>query len=159
MVKSAFLLLNLDFFKVRRCSGVKYLKIIPSIIMRYFHLASKSTLRINQKVDLDTAIGSYGKTGQWHDTMGRHLHVEVDTDIDNPLYTPTLKGAAGGLYAGNRGDGDTTFDPCTVFFIKDSAPENQNLTYSQSKCDKHPSANEYYINITKMNKFMKQVQS
>ncbi len=133
-------------------------KIIPSVIIRYFHLASKSSLKVGQQVDLNTTIGIYGHTGQWYDSMGAHLHVEVDTDINNPLYTPTLTGAAGGLYAGNRGSSDTTFDPCTVFFIKDSSPENQTLTYSQSKCDKHPSANEYYINVTKMNKFMKQIQ-
>lgn len=134
------------------------LDIIPSIIMRYFHLASRSTLTVGQHVDLDTVIGTYGKTGQWHATMGAHLHVEVDTDTDNPLYTPTLTGAAGGLYAGSRGSGDTTFDPCTIFFIKDSEPENQTLTYSQSKCDIHPNANEYYINVAKMNKFKEQVQ-
>ena len=134
------------------------LNIIPSIIMRYFHLASKSTLKVGQTVNLNTVIGTYGHTGSWYDRMYAHLHVEVDTDIDNPLYTPTLTGAAGGLYAGNRGSTDTTFDPCTIFFIKSSAPENQTLTYSQSKCDKHPSANEYYINVTKMNKFMNQIQ-
>ena len=130
------------------------LDIIPSIIVRYFHLASNSSLKVGQNVNLNTAIGTYGHTGQWYDSMGAHLHVEVDKDVDNPLYTPTLAGSAGGLHAGS----DTTFDPCSVFFIKDSDPENQTLTYSQDKCDKHPNANEYYINVAKMNKFMKQIR-
>lgn len=123
--------------------------------MRYFHLASKSTLKVGQEVNPTTPIGTYGHTGQWYMKMRDHLHVEVDTDIEHALYTPTLTGAAGGLYAGSRGSGDTTFDPCSIFFIKDS---NQTLTYSQSKCDIHPNANEYYINVAKMNKFMKQVK-
>lgn len=82
--------------------------------------------------------------------MKAHLHVEVDTDVNYPLYTPTLTGNVGGLYAGTRGSGDTTFDPTSIFFVKTSSPEQQTLSYAQSKCDKHPSANEHYINTAKM---------
>ena len=133
------------------------LRVIPSIIMRYFHLASMSSLKVGDHVNLNTLIGTYGHTGQWSSSMGSHLHVEVDTDIEKPLYTPTLTGAAGGLYAGVRGTGDTTFDPCTVFFIKESAPEEQTLSYSQSRCDKHSDKDEYYINVDKMQIFMTKV--
>lgn len=124
-----------------------------SIVMRYFHLKSEPSLTVGQNVTLDTVIGTIGNTGQWHQTMRPHLHIEADTDTAYPLYTPTLTGAAGGLKPGIRGSGDTTFDPCTVLWVKKSSPENQNLYYSQSKCGKHPNANEYYINVSKMNMF------
>lgn len=125
---------------------------VSSIVMRYFHLASKSNLKVGNSVTLDSVVGTMGNTGVLK--MGVHLHVEVDTDTKNPLYTPTLTGAAGGLYAGIRGSVDTTFDPCSVLWRKTSLPEKQTLTYSQSKCDKHPSANEYYINVAKIDKFV-----
>lgn len=133
------------------------LRIIPSIVMRYFHLASMSNLEVGDSVNLNTLIGTYGHTGQWWDRMGAHLHVEVDTDIKNPLYTPTLTHDVGDLYAGTPGAGDTTFDPCTVFFIKKSSPEEQTLTYSQSTCNKHPNVGEYYINVNKMKVFSTKV--
>lgn len=121
---------------------------LPAVIVRYFHLASKSSLKVGDSVTLDTVIGRMGNTGAWN--MGTHLHVEADTDINYPLYTPTLTGAAGGLYAGVRGSGDTTIDPCTIFFRKTSAPENQTVGYSQSYCNTHGTS-EPYINTAKVN--------
>jgi len=125
------------------------LKVIPSIIMRYFHLAKKSNLSVGQLVNLNTIIGTYGNTGVFK--MNAHLHIEVDTDVKYPLYTPTLTGAAGGLYAGIRGTGDTTFDPCSILFVKTSSPESQTANYSQSYCDIHGTS-EPYINVAKVNK-------
>lgn len=135
------------------------LQVLPSIIVRYYHLLEKPSLTEGQKVTLDTLIGSYDRTGAWYDSMKEHLHVEVDTDIKNPLHTPTLGGNVGGLYAGNRGTGDTTIDPCTVFFVKTSAPENQTLDYVQSYCDKHKEEDIYepYINEDKMKIFARKV--
>ncbi len=121
---------------------------LPSIIMRYFHLNSYN-VRKGQQVTLDTKIGTYGNTGEL--AMGAHLHIEVDTDTTYPLYTPTISTSKGGLRAGIRGEGDTTFDPCSVLYRKTSSPEKQTLSFSQSKCDKHPQANEYYINEEKVN--------
>lgn len=128
------------------------LTVVPAIVMRYFHLAAKPNLSVGAAVTLDTKIGTYSNTGAWHATMGKHLHIEVDTDIKYPTYTPTLTGAAGGLSAGIRGSGDTTFDPCSVLFVKKTSPENQSVTYFQSHCDKHPEANELYINVAKVNR-------
>lgn len=134
------------------------LKKIPSIVMRYFHLQSTPKLTPGQRVDMDTVIGTFSNTGILQaQGMKPHLHVEVDTDVSHPLYTPTLSRAAGGLYAGTRGSGNSTIDPCSVFFIKDSAPENQTLTYQQSYCEDHRS--ELYINVAKMNKFKEQKMS
>lgn len=132
-------------------TGTSSLTIVPAIIVRYFHLASKPSLKCGKPVNLDTIIGTYGHTGKWHDRMGSHPHVEVDTDINYPLYTPTLTGAAGGLFPRYRDSRDTTIDPASVFFLKKTAPENQTLGYMQSKCDKHPSANELYINVSEIN--------
>ena len=134
------------------------ISIIPSIIMRYYHLSSNSTLNVGDTVSFGTTIGTYGHTGVWYDKMKPHLHLEVDTDIAHPLYTPTLTGNAGGLYAGTRGSGDTTFDPCTVFFVKNGT-KKQTLSYSQSYCDKHPNLKESYINVSKIEKLQSHTQS
>lgn len=142
------------------------LRVLPSIIVRYYHLLEKPSLTEGQKVTLETRIGTYDKTGQWYNTMGKHLHVEVDTDIKNPLYTPTLRGSVGGLYAGNQGEGDTTIDPCTVFFKKESGVENQSLNYDKLYCGEHPpktdaseeeKEKDAFYNKKKMEKFMQKV--
>lgn len=125
------------------------LSTVSSIIMRYFHLAQKPALSVGQSVTMDTKIGTYGKTGAL--SMAAHLHIEVDTDVNYPTYTPTLTGAAGGLSAGIRGSGDTTFDPCSILFVKTSAPESQSIHYSQSYCDIHGTT-EKYINVAKVDK-------
>lgn len=130
--------------------------IIPTIIVRYYHLASASALNAGDPVSLNTVIGTYGNTGKWHNSMGPHLHVEADTSIANALSTPTLTIPTGGLSAGNRASNCTTIDPCSVFFIKESTPECQNLSYSQSTCDVHPNSDEYYVNTIKMSRFMEQ---
>ena len=92
--------------------------------------------------------------------------MEVDTDIKNPLYTPTLRGSVGGLYAGNQGEGDTTIDPCTVFFKKESGVENQSLNYDKLYCGEHPpktdaseeeKEKDAFYNKKKMEKFMQKV--
>ncbi|MGN0629014.1 MAG: hypothetical protein ACI4IW_05250 [Oscillospiraceae bacterium] len=103
---------------------------------------------IGNSVTLDTVIGKVGNTGAWD--MGTHLHVEADTNANYPLYTPTLTGAAGGLYADIRGSGDTAIDPCTIFFRKTSAPENRTVGYSQSCCNTHGTS-EPYISTAKIN--------
>lgn len=99
------------------------------------------------KVDSTTKIGTYSNTGVLN--MGKHLHVEVDTDLKNPLYTPTLTGNAGGLFAGLRGSGDTTVNPLLVFKKKISAPENQTVGISQSYCKYHP--DEAYVPASRIN--------
>lgn len=38
----------------------------------------------------------------------------------------------------NQGEGDTTIDPCTVFFKKESGVENQSLNYDKLYCGEHP---------------------
>ncbi len=134
------------------------ISIIPSIIMRYYHLSARSTLNVGDAVSFGTTIGTYGHTGVWYDKMKSHLHLEVDTDTAHPLYTPTLTGNAGGLYAGVRGSGDTTFDPCTIFFVKNGT-KKQVLSYSQSYCDIHPNAKESYINVAKIEKLQGHTQS
>lgn len=128
------------------------LTVIPAIVMRYFHLAAKPSLSVGDIVTPDTKIGTYSNTGAWHATMGKHLHIEVDTDTNYPTYTPTLTSAAGELSAGVRGFGDTTFDPCLVLFVKTTSPEKPSVNYYQSRCDIHPYANELYINVAKVNR-------
>ena len=120
--------------------------IIPGVVLRYFHLSSMSSLEVGDTVNTNTIIGYYGNTGS-KQGMDPHLHLEVDTDTNYPLYTPTLSGNKGGLYAGTRGDGDTTIEPCTVLFK--STILNQTIDSQQSYCAIHPGT-EPYINENKV---------
>lgn len=112
---------------VGRWVAVKYYNVehYGDLVVRYFHLdAVGPDLYVGKKVDLNTVIGTMGQTGDY--CYGRHLHVEVDTDVANWKCTPTLSGASKcGLMAGTRGDGDTTLNPLDVFKCKVSPPENQ----------------------------------
>ena len=84
-------------------------------------------VNVNDSVSLDTILGVYGSTGGF--STGPHIHVELDTDVANWEYTPTLKGGTTcGLKKGIRGEGDTSVNPLNVFKRKISAPENQTCT-------------------------------
>ena len=125
-----------------------------SIVMRYYHLASKPNLTIGQNVGMGSVIGTIGHTGKEIGQPRDHLHIEVDTDTKNPLNTPTLIYEVDGLKKGTRGLGDTTFDPCSVLWIRNSTINKQKLTYLQRSCNRHTSYNEQYINTKKMEEFM-----
>ena len=123
------------------------------LIVRYFHLESvDSNLNVGNRVTLDTVIGKYGKTGGAGVNTGKHLHVEVDTDLNAWNYTPTIASASGGLRPGNRdtinSNGDVvsqetyTRNPLKVFKRKISAPENQ--TFSLALL--HDETDAWYLN-------------
>lgn len=92
------------------------------VVGRYFHLAGVR-VQPGQRVNKDTVIGIMGNTGTL--TTGRHLHIEMDRDINYPAYTPTLVGNSNILKAGLRGAKDTTVDPMRMTHCKTSGPDNQ----------------------------------
>ena len=92
------------------------------VVGRYFHLASIKVSQ-GQRVTKDTQIGVVGATGQYVD--GKHLHVEMDKDINYPNYTPTLSGDSNILKAGYRGSSDTSIDPMLMMHCKESHPDYQ----------------------------------
>ena len=104
---------------------------IGDVVLRYCHL--EKIYKTSGTVTIDDKIARIGKTGGMDKI---HLHVEVDTNVVNYNYTPSL---SDGLHKSNGLVGsksnDTTIDPFEVFYKKTSAPENQTVTGSQSYCD------------------------
>lgn len=95
------------------------------IVFRYFHLETIS-VKTGDKVTKDTKLGIYGNTGSMR--MALHLHLEADTDVEHPLYSPTvnsssfLKGRASGA------NDKTVVNPVEWFHCKISAPDKQSFT-------------------------------
>lgn len=105
------------------------------IIVRYNHLASYYVIA-NQKVTKDTKIGLYGNTGAY--SAGAHLHIEVDTDVEHPFFTPTLSGNSNYFKGKNSGANDKTMsNPLEWLYCKASKPDYQTYT----------TANDTYIRI------------
>lgn len=121
------------------CVVVKYLNCectdgkIRNLAVRYYHMDSISVKK-GQKVTLDTKLGHMGNKGKY--SSGRHLHFEIDTDINYPQYTPTLKVSSNIAKAGT----DSTINPTLALWIKRSHPENQQVMspYTPDK-DRNPS--------------------
>lgn len=95
---------------------------VKDLAFRYFHL-DKIYVSAGQKVTKDTKIGLYGNTGA---SSGAHLHVEVDTDVKYPNYTPQTSKSNDVLKSGV----DSTINPVEAFWIKTTAPDNQSVTNS-----------------------------
>lgn len=79
---------------------------VKSLVARCFHLAS-IIVKTGQAVTNETVIGIEGNTG----TGGIHLHVELDTDIKYPTYSPQVAG--GSIIKKGK---DTSVDPANVFY-------------------------------------------
>lgn len=99
---------------------------VQDIIIRYYHLASISVKK-GDKVDIDIKLGNCGNTGSLQG-MAVHLHIEVDTDTANPLFSPTVTNSS--LLKGtSQGANDTTMtNPLEWMNRKTSAPEKQTFT-------------------------------
>lgn len=92
------------------------------ITMRYYHL-EKIYVTKNQKITKDTKLGLYGNTGA---SSGAHLHIEVDTDIKYPNYTPQTSKSNEVLKSGV----DSTLNPVNVLWVKASSPDWQEVSNS-----------------------------
>lgn len=98
---------------------------ILDVIVRYYHL-DRICVEVNDKVNINTLVGRYGRTGT--QVLGSHLHCEVDYDVLWPTYTPCLKGNSNILKATPHYYPDTTLNPMNVFYMKKSKPECQTVT-------------------------------
>lgn len=98
---------------------------VQDIIVRYFHFDIRK-VRKWDKVTKDTVLGLYGSTGLVG--TGKHLHVEVDSDIAYPLYSPTVLSSS--LLRGRSlGANDKTMtNPLEWLYCKTSAPDKQTYT-------------------------------
>ena len=96
------------------------------IIARMYHFDS-ITVKMGQALDKDTQLGIYGNTGQY--SAGAHLHLEMDTDLNYPTYTPTLSGNSTLFKGRSAGATDKTMlNPIAWTHCKMSAPDYQAYT-------------------------------
>ena len=98
------------------------------LIQRLYHLDRIDVVK-GQSITKDTRVGLYGNTGKY--TTGAHLHVEFDTDVNYPTYSPTLSSSSNIIKAGT----DSTLNPAQVMYVKNSAPDYQSVVgASNSNC-------------------------
>lgn len=90
--------------------------ILPAVVFRYCHLASIN-VSVNDSVTSDSFIGVMGNTGEGAD--GVHLHLEADTDYNNPLATPSE----------GTGYDNTMFNPIDVLYLDSNQSYNINTAY------------------------------
>lgn len=95
------------------------------IVLRYFHLKTIK-VKVGQKVNKDTVIGLYGNTGY---SSGAHLHLEADTDVNYPNYTPQISSSASNSVL-KKGIASTMLNPRDVLWVKTSRPDYQSVVSS-----------------------------
>ena len=95
------------------------------IAIRYYHLKSIK-VKVGQKVSKDTIIGLYGNTGA---SSGAHLHLECDSDVDYPNYTPQVSAKANNSVL-CKGTATSVLNPVNVLWVKTSRPDFQSVVSS-----------------------------
>lgn len=93
---------------------------VRDLAVRYYHL-EKINVKVGQKITKDSRLGLYGNTGA---SSGAHLHIEIDTDVQYPNYTPQTSKSNDVLKAGS----DSTINPVTALWVKKTSPDNQSVT-------------------------------
>lgn len=93
---------------------------VRDLAVRYYHL-EKINVKVGQKITKDSRLGLYGNTGA---SSGAHLHIEIDTDVKYPNYTPQTSKSNDVLKAGS----DSTINPVTALWVKKTSPDNQSVT-------------------------------
>lgn len=90
------------------------------VVFRYYHLET-ILVKEGERVTKDTRLGVYGNTG----SLKMALHLEADTDVAHPLYSPTV-GSSDFLRGRTQGANDKTLSsPVEWLHRKTSAPDNQ----------------------------------
>ena len=95
------------------------------IVLRYFHLKSIK-VRVGQNVTKDTIIGLYGNTGY---SSGAHLHLECDTDVNYPNYSPQIASSSSNSVL-KKGIASTMLNPTQVLYVKKTRPDYQSVVSS-----------------------------
>ena len=95
------------------------------IVLRYFHLKTIK-VRVGQKVNKDTIIGLYGNTGY---SSGSHLHLEADTDVNYPNYTPQIASSSSNSVL-KKGVASSMLNLTSVLWVKTTRPDYQQVVSS-----------------------------
>lgn len=80
------------------------------IATTFHHEAGSIKVKAGDKVNANTIIARYGKTG--YGIEGEHLHIQFDTDVSNPLYCTGINGS--GSIILKRGTVDSTINPVLI---------------------------------------------
>lgn len=83
---------------------------------RMFHFDALA-VRAGDVVEQGDTIGKYGNTGSTlvnGQRMGKHLHIEFDTDVQYPAYAVGIKSSGKIIKKGNI---DSTVDPSSVWYL------------------------------------------
>lgn len=97
------------------------------LAVRMAHLA-KMYVKVGDIVaPEDAKIADYGSTGKYGGSA--HLHIEIDTDINYPQYSPTLSRSSNIWKAGR----DSTINPMDVFKVDSSGRRGYKQSFSHAK--------------------------
>ena len=97
------------------------------LAVRMAHLA-KMYVKVGDVVAPDDAkIADYGSTGKYGGSA--HLHIEIDTDINYPQYSPTLSRSSNIWKTGR----DSTVNPMDVFKVDASGKRGYKQSLSHAK--------------------------
>lgn len=91
---------------------------VSDLACRMFHFDSIA-VKTGDVVSVDTIIGNYGNTGSslvLGKKMGKHLHIEFDTDIKYPQYAVGIKSSGNVI---KKGTVDSTVNPSSIWFLGD----------------------------------------
>lgn len=94
-----------------------------NVIVRCYHMQSVN-VKAGQAVTKDTKIGVMGNLGKLCD--GVHLHLEIDSDIYYPCYSPTLGTSSNIIKKGT----DTVINPAYILHVKTTKPDSQTIDYA-----------------------------
>ena len=98
------------------------------MIFRYFHLAEIGKIPAGgNAITKDTILGRYGGSGMGSKNYwSPHLHVEADTDVRYPRYSPTFTPSGEILFGRAAGATAATLRDCLDYlYRKTSAPDRQ----------------------------------
>ena len=130
------------------------LKKSQDVTVTYMHMEALPKVKVGDKVTTSTLLGYYGNTGA--NTTGAHLHIQVDTDINNPLYCCGLSSKGHNVL--KKGTSDSTINPVHVFHIgpAQSVTTTSSTWYDANEFKNLPQApvevNTYEV-IRKINKY------
>ena len=97
------------------------------LTVRMAHLA-KTYVKVGDVVEPEgNKIADYGSTGKYGGSP--HLHIELDTDVNHPTFSPTLSRSSNIWKAGS----DSTVNPMDVFKVDADGQRGLKQTLTHSK--------------------------
>lgn len=96
---------------------------VKDIIIRMWHF-DKILVKKGDNITRDTLIAYYGDTGTY--ASGKHLHIEIDKDVQYPAYSPSFSGNTTIIKAGT----DSTINPTQVLNVRTNQVNPQTLVGS-----------------------------